>query len=198
MPALLQAFLRLVALKRLGVLLFVLAATLCASSTASAFEHPQTKTRVRGFVCAEHNSDGLLSAATSGKHRENRSALSEVASDSLLAAEGAEAAVQSIEDIPATMIGQESGPSIVVPEGATGPTPAWNGAGAQYTGGRGGPGLSPRVSGLRIMEPTLPKGPSPGYPSGYGSYFNANGQTVNPLTGQTIARSDAWWHIPLR
>jgi len=87
-PALRQAFVRLVALKRLGVLLFVLAATLCASSTASALEPARTKTRVWGFDFAEHNSDGLLSAATSGKHQGNRLALSEVASGSLLAAEG--------------------------------------------------------------------------------------------------------------
>ena len=72
-----------------------------------------------------------------------------------------------------TFIGQQSGPSIVVPRGAAGPIPAWNGKGVQYTGGSGGPGLSPKVSGLRIMEPTPPKGPSPGYPSGSGSYFNA-------------------------
>jgi hypothetical protein len=88
-PALLQAFARLVALKRLGVLLFVFAATLGASGTASALEPTQIKTRVWGFHFAEHNSDGLLSAATHGKHRGNRSALSEVASGSLLAAEGA-------------------------------------------------------------------------------------------------------------
>jgi hypothetical protein len=91
-PALLQAFARLVALKRLGVLLFVLAATLCAANTASALEPAQTKTRVWGFDFAEHNSDGLLRVATSGKHQGNRLALSEVASGSLLAAEGAEAA----------------------------------------------------------------------------------------------------------
>jgi hypothetical protein len=90
-PALLQAFARLVALKRLGVLLFVLAATLCASSPASALEPAQTKTRVWGFDFAEHNSDGLLSAATRGKHLGNRLALSEVASGCLLAAEGLEA-----------------------------------------------------------------------------------------------------------
>jgi hypothetical protein len=87
--ALLQANARLVALKRLGVLLFVLAATLCASSTASALEPAQTKTRVWGFDFAEHNSDGLLGAANSGKYQGNRSDLSEVASSSLLAAEGA-------------------------------------------------------------------------------------------------------------
>ena len=43
MPALLQALVRLVALKRLGVLLFVLAATLCAITNASALGHAQTK-----------------------------------------------------------------------------------------------------------------------------------------------------------
>lgn len=88
MPAPLQVFLRLVALKRLGVLLFVLAATLCASSNASALEPSQTKTRVWGFDFAEHKSDGLFRAATSGKHQGNRVALSELASGSLLAAEG--------------------------------------------------------------------------------------------------------------
>jgi hypothetical protein len=48
-PALLQVFLRLVALKRLGILLFVLAATLCTSSTASAIEPMQTKNTRLGF-----------------------------------------------------------------------------------------------------------------------------------------------------
>lgn len=89
MPALLQAFLRLVALKRLGVLLFVLAATLCATNTASAFAPAQTKTRIGVFDLASDNSSGLLSVATGGKHQGIRSALSEVASGSLLAAEGA-------------------------------------------------------------------------------------------------------------
>jgi hypothetical protein len=88
-PALLQAFARLVALKRLGILLLILAATLCAASTASALEPTHTKTRVWGFDFAEHNSDGLFLPATSGKHQGNRVALSEVASGSLLAAEGA-------------------------------------------------------------------------------------------------------------
>jgi hypothetical protein len=95
-PALLQAFVRLVALKRLGVLLFVLAATLCASSTASALEPAQTKTRVWGFDLAAHNSCGLLSAANSGKHQGNRLALSEVVSGSLLAAEGAGALSEGV------------------------------------------------------------------------------------------------------
>lgn len=97
MPALLQAFLRLVALKRLGVLLFVLAATLCATNTASAFAPAQTKTRIGVFDLASDNSSGLLSVATGGKHQGIRSALSEVASGSLLAAEGAEVAAGAAE-----------------------------------------------------------------------------------------------------
>jgi hypothetical protein len=32
------------------------------------------------------------------------------------------------------------------------------------------------------------------YPNGYVSYFNEAGQAVNPFTGQTIARSDPFWH----
>ena len=43
--------------------------------------------------------------------------------------------------------------------------------------------LDAQVSGLRIMDATLPRGPSPGYPGGYASYFNATGQTVSSLTG---------------
>ncbi|HKO53708.1 MAG TPA: hypothetical protein VJV79_38630 [Polyangiaceae bacterium] len=78
--------LRLVALKRLGVLLCALALTLSAANTASALEPAQTKTRVWGFDFAKHNSVGLFRAANSGMHQGNRSAKSEVASDSLLAA----------------------------------------------------------------------------------------------------------------
>jgi RHS repeat-associated protein len=106
-----------------------------------------------------------------------------------------------VSSIAPTMIGQEAGPSIVVPQGATGPTPIINKSGITtgfgYTGGSGGLSLSPRVSDLRIMDPTLPKGPSPGYPAGYANYSNAAGQSVNPTTGQTVAKSNVWWHIPL-
>jgi hypothetical protein len=95
-------------------------------------------------------------------------------------------------------IGTENGDLIPVPSGATGPIPADNGAGFQYTGGSGGNGLDPRVTNVRVMDPTLPKPPSPGYPNGYVSYSNAVGQTVNPYTGQTVSRSDPWWHIELK
>jgi hypothetical protein len=70
---LLQALARLVAIKRLGVLLFVLLAALCATNTASAHERPETKTRVRDFELAQHHSHGLSLAAkqrkASGKSR---------------------------------------------------------------------------------------------------------------------------------
>jgi len=85
-----------------------------------------------------------------------------------------------------------------VPEGATGPLPANNGLGFKYVGGNGGNGLAPNVAGVRFMDPTQPSGPSPGYPTGYGSYSNGatpTPQTVNPYTGQTIPKSDPWWHI---
>lgn len=117
------------------------------------------------------------------------------AAEVIEASEGIEGAAGTIartaDAIPATFIGQESGPSIIVPGGATGPTPALNGAGVRYTGGAGGPGLDARVTDLRIMDAT------DRYPGGYASYSNAAGQTVNPLTGQTIAPANPWWHIVL-
>jgi hypothetical protein len=35
------------------------------------------------------------------------------------------------------------------------------------------------------------------YPQGYAVYMNEAGQTVNPLTGQTISPSDPFAHLPL-
>lgn len=85
-----------------------------------------------------------------------------------------------------------NGEAIPVPEGATGPTPVRTGKGVQFTGGSGGHGLDPRVMDVRVMDPvTTGKYP---YPNGYVSYSNAAGQAVNPYTGQTLARSDPWWH----
>ena len=48
-----------------------------------------------------------------------------------------------------------------------------------------------------VMDATLPRGPSPGYPAGYVNYQNIGGQSVNPRTGQTIAPNNPLWHIPL-
>jgi len=84
-----------------------------------------------------------------------------------------------------------NGDVVPIPDGATGPIPAQNGAGFRYTGGSGGSGLDPRVTDVRIMDPT------PRYPNGYVSYSNASGQAVNPFTGQTVSRSSSWWHIIL-
>ncbi len=95
-------------------------------------------------------------------------------------------------------IATKNGELIPVPRGATGPIPARNGAGFRYIGGGGGNGLNPRVTDIRIMDPTAPKPPSPGYPNGYVSYSNASGQPVNPYTGQTIPRYHHWRHIELR
>jgi RHS repeat-associated protein len=89
-------------------------------------------------------------------------------------------------------IAPESGPAIIVPNGATGPIPAINGKGFRYTDGSGGHGLDLRTTDVRIMDPTSR------YPNGYGSYSNSAGQTVNPYSGRTIAPSNPWWHIPRR
>jgi hypothetical protein len=60
--------------------------------------------------------------------------------------------------------------------------------------GSGGNGLSPSATDFRFMDPVTSGKYQ--YPGGYGSYGNAAGQTINPLTGQTIAPSNPWWHIP--
>jgi hypothetical protein len=110
----LQALLRLATLRWLGVFICALATLLATTSTASALEPAQTKTRVWGFDFAKHNSAGLFRAASSGKHQENRSTLSEVTSGSLLAAEGAatlessairfsQSSVNGVEEIAASM-----------------------------------------------------------------------------------------------
>ena len=86
-----------------------------------------------------------------------------------------------------------NGEIIPVPTGATGPTPADTGRGFQFTGGSGGHGLDPRVTGVRVMDPvTSGKYPKP---NGYASYMNQTGQTVDPGSGRTIPRSDPNAHI---
>ncbi|MBV8566123.1 MAG: RHS domain-containing protein, partial [Methylobacteriaceae bacterium] len=81
-----------------------------------------------------------------------------------------------------------------VPGGATGPFPT-NNPGFQFNGGAGGNGLAPNVTDLRIMDPNARN------PTGYANYGSAqaNGgwQSVNPYTGQSIAPSSPWWHIPI-
>lgn len=92
----LQALLRLAVLQRLGVFICALATLLAATSTASALEPAQTKTRVWGFDFAADNSVGLFRAVSPRTHLENRAAGAEAALGSLLAAEGAAAAERGI------------------------------------------------------------------------------------------------------
>lgn len=91
-----------------------------------------------------------------------------------------------------------NGEAIIVPSGAVGPEPAWNGDGVQYTGGAGGNGLDSRVDNVRIMDPTCESASSPGYPGGYVNYTNSRGQSVHPFTGTTISKDSPWWHIALK
>ncbi|MDR2914060.1 MAG: hypothetical protein LBV74_04405 [Tannerella sp.] len=92
-----------------------------------------------------------------------------------------------------SFIVSKGGTAFPVPKGVTGPIGAQSGKGIQYIGGRGGNGLSTKVSGFRFMDPVTTGKYQ--YTGGYGSYFNSAGQTINPFTGQTIPRSSPWWHI---
>ena len=80
-----------------------------------------------------------------------------------------------------------------VPEGANPAVPADNGKGIKFDGGKGG--ANGQVTTMRIMDPTPAKGKSPGYPDGYVTYSNAQGQGVNPYTGKTVPRTEA--HFPI-
>jgi RHS repeat-associated protein len=93
------------------------------------------------------------------------------------------------------------GTAFPVPKGAHGPTPVINDAGKQtgvaYTGGAGG--ASGQVSTMRVMDPTQPKGKSPGYPDGYVKYENSatpTPQGVDPYTGKTLSNSKS--HFPIK
>ena len=92
------------------------------------------------------------------------------------------------------------GDVVPIPKGASPAVPVINPngkvTGFGYNGGSGGNGLSPNVTGVRIMDPTPPNSTSPGYPNGYVSYNNGN-QTVNPVTGRTVSNADPIAHIPL-
>lgn len=108
---------------------------------------------------------------------------------------------------PAAAPTKPSGPSYVVsangtafpvPAGASGPTPVINPAGKQtgvaFTGGAGG--SNGQVATMRMMDPTPPRGNSPGYPAGYIKYENAGKQGVDPLSGKTLPNSKS--HFPVR
>ncbi|WP_316672700.1 RHS repeat-associated core domain-containing protein [uncultured Tolumonas sp.] len=90
-----------------------------------------------------------------------------------------------------------SGTAFPVPKGATGPTPVVNPAGKKtgdaFTGGLGG--VNGQVDTMRMMDPTPPRGNSPGYPNGYIKYENKAGQGVDPYTGRTLSNKDS--HFPI-
>ncbi len=81
-----------------------------------------------------------------------------------------------------------------VPKGAVG-TPVDTGKGLEYVIPRGTPEIDPRVTSVRIMDPVTSGKYQ--YPNGYAVYMNEAGQTVNPLSGQTIAPSHPFSHIEL-
>jgi hypothetical protein len=83
----------------------------------------------------------------------------------------------------------------LVPENAIGNV-VNNGKGLMFDIPAGTEGLDPRVVGVRVMDP-VDSGPYQ-YPNGYVVYQNAAGQAVNPVTGNTVGRSDPYWHIPLQ
>lgn len=82
-----------------------------------------------------------------------------------------------------------------MPKGVVG-TPTTTGRGLEFAIPHGTPELNERVASIRIMDPvTTGKNL---YPNGYAVYMNAQGQRVNPLTGQMIHDlSDPFAHIPL-
>ncbi len=91
-----------------------------------------------------------------------------------------------------------NGTAFPVPPGSTGPTPVVNSAGNQtgvaFTGGKGGE--NGQVATMRIMDPTSPKGASPGYPGGYIKYEKANRQGVDPSSGKTLPNAKS--HFPIK
>lgn len=89
------------------------------------------------------------------------------------------------------------GTAFPVPKGATGPAavvnPGGKTTGSAFTGGKGGE--NGKVDTMRIMDPTPPRGNSPGYPNGYIKYENKSGQGVDPYTGRTLSNKDS--HFPI-
>ena len=56
--------------------------------------------------------------------------------------------------------------------------------------------LHPNVVAVRVMDPVTAGKYQ--YPNGYAVYMNKSGQTVSPLTGQTVSNADPMAHIPLK
>jgi len=93
----------------------------------------------------------------------------------------------------ASVVGPK-GETLRLPLGAPG-TPVGTGKGFVYDIPRKTPGLDPRVTHVRVMDPVT-SGPHK-YPNGYVVYMNKAGQSVNPLTGRTVGKADPYNHIPI-
>ncbi|MFG3350340.1 polymorphic toxin-type HINT domain-containing protein [Streptomyces sp. NPDC048018] len=92
-------------------------------------------------------------------------------------------------------IGSVTGPAgevLPLPKGAAG-TPVDTGKGWAYDIPAGTKGLDPRVVQVRVMDPVTTGKYQ--YLNGYVVYMNKAGQSVNPLTGQTVSRADPYNHI---
>lgn len=92
---------------------------------------------------------------------------------------------------PESVVGPHGEQLPGVPSGESAIGPAESGKGWQFSLPPGHAGIDPRVTTIRVMEPTAQ------YPDGYVVYMNGMGQTVNPFTGRTIPPSDDYAHIPL-
>lgn len=105
---------------------------------------------------------------------------------------GASAAATTAANAPDFVVSAK-GTAFPVPKGATGPTPVTSPAGKQtgaaFTGGKGG--ANGQVSTMRMMDPTPPRGASPGYPNGYIKYENASKQGVDSYSGKTLPNSQS-------
>ncbi|WP_170044649.1 polymorphic toxin-type HINT domain-containing protein [Luteimicrobium subarcticum] len=86
------------------------------------------------------------------------------------------------------------GTPLFLPHGATG-VPVRSGKGFVYEIPTGTVGIDPRVTHVRIMDPVTEGRYL--YPRGYVVYMNKAGQSVHPITGQTLAKSSPYNHLPL-
>lgn len=181
-------------LRKLGLALLTVIAALAVATPAIT---SAAETRVRAFESASAEHVRHPSDVSAVQHRGDTIVEVENASASRVAPQTTRAVVGAADDAPLhspSFIAHPNGEIVAVPRGAMGPTPTATGKGFQFTGGSGGHGLDPRVTGIRIMDPvTTGKYP---YPHGYVSYVNRSGQTVNPWTGRTVPRSDPWAHWP--
>lgn len=176
--------------KRLGLItllagiLVALLGLLAPPASASSLLHPET----RVAAIAEPNGQlvGPHADVLAVQGRERAPNYDSSATGSSVAAEGG------------ADLGTITGPGGIelpgVPDGATG-VPTDTGKGLTYQIPEGTAGLNSRVTSIRVMDPVT-TGPYQ-YENGYVSYMNQSGQTVNPLTGQTVSPSDPWAHIPL-